>query len=558
MFDYTADEMMMDDGSMMDKSTMATDDNVIQIGVLAQITGDASETGAEVAAISQYAESKFNEYLDSIGADWTLQVVVEDIGDDPASASSVAEKLDKMGITTIVGPYSSAQTQSVKSYTDDNDMLAISYGSTAPSLAIPGDSIMRFVPDDTNLGPVFAQYLIDSGVTHVVPVWRGDVWGDHLTDITRAEFDALGGNMDEGVRYDPANVDFDSVASELSNKVATFVDETSADNVAVLALSFDEILDLLTASATHDNLNDVIWTGTPFAKSNQILASDVVTTFAEDVYLTAVDSAAESNDLTREVSDVVHDTLGREPIFYTLAAYEAIWVSGLAIEAVGSNDAAMIASEIPSVLEDYSGVLGPITLNEAGDMDNGFYELWRVQDNQWILYAMYDPIAHAIVMTDDTMMDDDTVMVDDAAQDDGGGCLIATAAYGSELAPQVQLLREIRGDTLMSSDVGSSFMTEFNQFYYTFSPTIADLQRNNLVFGDAVRTVITPGIYTLGAIMGLADSNEESVLAFGIMSIVALLGIYIIGPILAVFGIIALVRKIQSKYQSDKVYQLRN
>jgi hypothetical protein len=161
---------------------------------------------------------------------------------------------------------------------------------------------------------------------------------------------------------------------------------------------------------------------------------------------------------------------------------------------------------------------------------------------------------------DDEMMKDDDKMVDDDEKVDepGGGCLIATAAYGSELAPQVQLLREIRGDTLMSSDVGSSFMTGFNEFYYMFSPTVADLQRNNVIVGDAVRTVITPGIYTLGGIMGLADSNEESVLAYGILSIVALIGMYIIGPILAVFGIRTLARKMQSKYQSGKIYEIKN
>ena len=557
-FDYVSDSMMM-----MDKSVItATDDNVVQIGVLAQITGDTSETGAEVTIISQYAESKFNEYLDSIGADWTIQAVIEDIGDDPTTAASVVARFDKMGITTVVGPYSSAQTLSVKSYTDYNDMLAISYGSTAPSLAIPYDSIMRFVPDDTNLGPIFAQYLIDSGVTHVVPVWRGDVWGDGLTDITRTEFEALGGTMDEGIRYDPTSVDFDSVTSELSDKVATFVDETSVDNVAVLALSFDEILDLLTLAATHDNLDDVIWTGTPYAKSNKILTSDAANSFAENVYLTAIDSAAESNDLTSEVNDVISEALSREPVSYALAAYDAIWVYGLAIEAVGSNDVTLIAAEIPSVLEDYSGVLGPITLNEAGDMDNGFYELWRVQDDRWVLYAVYDPIVHSIVMKDDKMMmmdDKGDVAEDiDSVIDDGGGCLIATAAYGSELAPQVQLLREIRSDTLMSSSVGSSFMTEFNLFYYTLSPPVADLQRNNVIFGDTVRTVITPGIYTLGAIMGLADSNEESVLAFGVLSIVALIGLYIAGPVFAVFGARRLVRKIQSGYQGNQLSEIEN
>ena len=61
-----------------------------------------------------------------------------------------------------------------------------------------------------------------------------------------------------------------------------------------------------------------------------------------------------------------------------------------------------------------------------------------------------------------------------AGQQGGGGCLIATAAFGSEMAPQVQFLKEIRDSTVLQTQSGSAFMTGFNQFYYYFSPTIAD------------------------------------------------------------------------------------
>ena len=64
----------------------------------------------------------------------------------------------------------------------------------------------------------------------------------------------------------------------------------------------------------------------------------------------------------------------------------------------------------------------------------------------------------------------------------GGGCLIATATFGSEMAPQVQFLREIRDNTVLQTESGISFMTSFNQFYYSFSPAIADYERENPVF----------------------------------------------------------------------------
>ncbi|WP_316505781.1 CFI-box-CTERM domain-containing protein [Nitrosopumilus sp.] len=73
----------------------------------------------------------------------------------------------------------------------------------------------------------------------------------------------------------------------------------------------------------------------------------------------------------------------------------------------------------------------------------------------------------------------------------GGGCLIAAAAYGTELAPQVQFLREIRDNTLMSISFGATFVTGFNQIYYSFSSSVANLERENEIFKDKVRFAIT-------------------------------------------------------------------
>ena len=119
----------------------------------------------------------------------------------------------------------------------------------------------------------------------------------------------------------------------------------------------------------------------------------------------------------------------------------------------------------------------------------------------------------------------------------GGGCLIATAAYGSELAPQVQFLREIRDNTVMSTSSGTAFMSGFNQLYYSFSPTIADMERENPMFQEAVRAFITPMVSTL-SIMTLADDGSEvEVLGLGISVIALNLGMYIAAPALIGFKV---------------------
>lgn len=112
----------------------------------------------------------------------------------------------------------------------------------------------------------------------------------------------------------------------------------------------------------------------------------------------------------------------------------------------------------------------------------------------------------------------------------GGGCLIATAAYGTELAPQVQMLRELRDNTVMSTGAGSSFMEGFNGIYYSFSPYVADLQREHPALRDVTRALITPMVHSLG-IMSLAEGGSEAhIVGLGAAVIALNLGMYAAAP----------------------------
>ena len=120
-------------------------------------------------------------------------------------------------------------------------------------------------------------------------------------------------------------------------------------------------------------------------------------------------------------------------------------------------------------------------------------------------------------------------------EESGGGCLIATATFGSELAPQVQQLRELRDDKLLRTDSGKSFMNSFNTIYYSLSPQIADYQRENPVFKELVKIGITPMITSL-SLMDYAQTDSE-ILSLGISLIILNLGVYVGLPAIVIIGI---------------------
>jgi len=120
---------------------------------------------------------------------------------------------------------------------------------------------------------------------------------------------------------------------------------------------------------------------------------------------------------------------------------------------------------------------------------------------------------------------------------EGGGCLIATAAFGSELAPQVQFLREIRDNTVLQTESGFTFMTGFNQFYYSFSPAVADYERENPAFKEAVKLALTPLLTSLTLLQYADIDSESEMLGYGISIILLNIGMYFVAPAILIMKV---------------------
>ena len=122
-------------------------------------------------------------------------------------------------------------------------------------------------------------------------------------------------------------------------------------------------------------------------------------------------------------------------------------------------------------------------------------------------------------------------------KEEGGGCLIATATFGSELAPQVQQLREIRDNTILSTESGTAFMSGFNQFYYSFSPVIADMERENPLFKEFVKLSLTPMLSSLSILNYVDIDSESEMLSYGIGIILMNVGMYFAAPAIIIYKI---------------------
>jgi len=148
-----------------------------------------------------------------------------------------------------------------------------------------------------------------------------------------------------------------------------------------------------------------------------------------------------------------------------------------------------------------------------------------------------EPVMESVqpVCGSGTVLKDGVCVVEDKKK--GGGCLIATAAFGSEMAPQVQFLREIRDNTVLQTESGTSFMTGFNQFYYSFSPVVADYERENPAFKEAVKLTVTPLLASLTLLNYVDIDSEEEMLGYGIGVILLNIGMYFVAPAVLIMAV---------------------
>jgi hypothetical protein len=165
----------------------------------------------------------------------------------------------------------------------------------------------------------------------------------------------------------------------------------------------------------------------------------------------------------------------------------------------------------------------------------GYLEMYLIQNQQIISQGSTETNFGEVFLKGNCVSSSDPTTSTNPGIPRGGGCLIATATYGSEMSIEVQQLRELRDNQLLQTESGTQFMTMFNDVYYSFSPVIADYERENPLFKEAVKIAITPMISSL-SLMENANSESE-VISLGLSVIALNLGMYLGVPAVVIVGI---------------------
>ena len=379
------------------------------IGGLFSLTGAWSTLGTSSAVALELAAEDLNAYFDRIDSQLEIAVAIEDTQLDPQLALQRLRSLSARGVRVVVGPQSSAEVAAIKAFADANDVLLISQSSTAGSLAIARDNVLRLCPGDDLEGEAVAALMWADGIRVIVPVWRDDPGNGGLHDAVQAHFvTALGGTMLPGVKYAPDTADFSTAAAALASQVSAARAQHGNNAVAVYLAAFDEVVALFQAADASSVLRSTRWYGSDgVALSNALLGDGTAAAFAA---LTGYPNPTFGLDAGAQlkwapVAARIESVTEFAPDAFALGVYDAAWLAAQTV-ALGKNkvELGFVKDELPGVAGSFFGTTGWTILNEAGDRRFGNFDFWAIRDvegePQWVAVAHYNTASGVLVKHD--------------------------------------------------------------------------------------------------------------------------------------------------------------
>lgn len=362
----------------------------IQIGMLLPLTGSLSETGATAKAALEVAIEDFQRQFPTA----TIQPFIVDTASDPATALAQLKTLAAQGIKIYIGPFSSAEVIAMKPFVDENKLVLISPITTAPSLAVD-DTIFRIALDDTKQAIALSALIAKRKVTAIVPIVRNDIYGKEFVENFIAQFQKVGGTTANPIYYDAAAPDLQSAVNQAKTAVESLRQQNANASIGVVAISFDEIVDLFTKASGDSTLSSLPWFGTDGSAQNaNVEKNPTAAAFAEKTQYTASVSSdynvvsypylpfmpINENLITKVMAKIPSPNHSK-----VAPTYDALWTAGMAC----FNPNASLKEEVIRVSQVSVGYMGSIYFGPTGDRGYGWFSFYRFMNGKWILNAAY-------------------------------------------------------------------------------------------------------------------------------------------------------------------------
>jgi branched-chain amino acid transport system substrate-binding protein len=390
--------------SCSDNTSEYMTNNVIKIGALMPITGSGSSTGESMLEALKIAVTNIN----ASNGKYKAQLISEDTKTNPQMALEKLMYFKTLGISIVIGPYSSSELAFIKDYADSNGIVLISPSSVSISLAIANDNVFRLAPNDNHQVKAISKYFEYTGIGKINAIFRDEVWGKGLIDavenntISKVQFVLK-------TSYSTDLQDFMASVSIINNSVDNSLKNGKDTNkLGCYIACFNEGTNVLAEAAKYPALREVKWFGTSaFALNSTLILNQTASEFAITTDFTCpvygLDDNANSS--WEPIFNQLKSTLKRDPESYALVAYDAFNVAFNASVLLKNKDNLKDIFDLKSAViyltKEFSGITGKLDLDSFGDRLYGNYDFWKIKKNG----LKYDWYKTAVYLTDTDILE---------------------------------------------------------------------------------------------------------------------------------------------------------
>ncbi len=374
-------------------------EETVNFGALLNLSDDIVSSGIATRAAIEFALSDLNTYAATAGRNVTFKCTYADTRMDTLEAKTQIESMYAQGMRMFVaGPNSSSELIAIAPFVKKNPIALINANSTSIGLNHAGSHIYRIITEDSFQAKGLIRTAFTVGVKVIIPIVRNDVWGNSLFNAFKTGFLAEGGVVYDGAVYDPSETSFTAIANTVNEQVSEAIATHGASNVAVLALTYNEITGIMTAASPMEELGSVQWFGCDGnAQLESLITDNTIAEFAIKTEFMApmmgIGWTLYTPPFTELLSSKIAEETGIIPDVYALSAYDATFIMGLTYLQVGKADMEKINDMIPLVCSTYDKMGISRQLNANGDLLQANYIFWKVtRDNNgyhWSSYATY-------------------------------------------------------------------------------------------------------------------------------------------------------------------------
>jgi branched-chain amino acid transport system substrate-binding protein len=350
--------------------------NQLVVGGLLDLTSGWTSLGRASRVALGLSAAQANARLAKAGSPMRIRLEIVDVRGKPDQAVRQLRRLAGQGVRVFIGPQSSAEVKAVRSAANSLGVVVVSQGSTAHSLARPGDNVFRLVPDDRREAEALVALLKRDQVRAIAPIWRADPGNAGLVTSLRSRFTGV---VSGGVPYGVDETDFSTKVSALRQQVVG-LKARKVGKVAVYLAGFDEVVDLFHAAAADPTLSSVAWYGSDgVALTTRLIKDARAAAFAagRGYPNPTLGLDAKASRRSAGLRARIRARLGSQPDAFALTSYDALQIVARAAERAGGiSQIGPFKRRFASVAHGYEGVTGTIVLNAAGDRAYGSYDFW--------------------------------------------------------------------------------------------------------------------------------------------------------------------------------------